>query len=120
MIITKTKTLDSVQNKGQRQVIVEVLSKLSAPISAEELTKKVVATGRYNGKGTKAHVNKWAMEKAGGDLGSVKYHLKALAKEKRVTLADGVVAEKRTRKPKAEKPAEQAPPAEQPAEQVAA
>lgn len=108
MMITKTAKLDSIQNKGQRAVIVGVLAKLTAPISLEELTKKVVATGSYNGKGTKAHVNKWAQEKAGGDLGSVRYHLKALAKEHRVNLADGTGAAKPKRQPKA-KPEQTSP-----------
>jgi hypothetical protein len=91
MMITKTAKLEDVQNKGQRAVIVAILAKLTAPIDLTKLTEKAVATGQYNGKQSKGHVNKWAQEKAGGDLGSVRYHVKALAKEGRVKLTDGVV-----------------------------
>lgn len=110
MLVLKTQNLESKQNKGQRQVIVDVLARQNHAITVEELTKKVQATGKYNGKGTKGHVNSWAMEKAGGDLGSVKYHLRALAAEKRVTLSDGLP--KPERKKKTETPATPAPAAQ--------
>ena len=41
MLITKTAKLEDVANKGQRAVIVKVLSKLTAPITLEKLTEKI-------------------------------------------------------------------------------
>src|SRR5271166_4575153 len=102
MMVTKTAKLTEKENKGQRAVIVGVLSKLTAPISLEDLTAKVLKTGAYHGKGTKGHVNSWALEHVGNE-GSVRYHLRALAAEKRVTLVDGVALTKKVAKAKKEK-----------------
>jgi ribosomal protein L3 len=116
-MFVKTPKLLEVTNKGQRDVIVQILAKQTNPISADDLAKKVDACGKYNGKGTKGHVNRWAMEKAGGTLGSVRYHLRHLIEEGRVKeVAD---APKKARKAKAEKPAEAAADLAQQQEQIA-
>jgi len=87
MLYLKTNKLNSVSNKGQRAVIVEVLGSLSSPISLEDLAKKVQATGKYHGKGTEGHPNTWAMEHVGFE-GSVRYHLNAMLKAGRVKEVD--------------------------------
>ena len=123
MLVMKTAKLEDVANKGQRAVIVKVLSKLTAPISVEKLTEKVIATGEYNGKGWKGTSAKvpgaWVSAKAGGDLGSVKYHLRYLAAEGRVKLQDGTEPAKPAKKEKKAKAAEQpAPEVPQPEAEV--
>lgn len=97
MTYQKTATLEKTVNKGQRAVIVAVLAKAQGSLTAEQITERAVKTGQYNGKATKGHVNKWAMEKAGGNLGSVKYHLRHLIAEGRVK----ELAEKPAKKPRA-------------------
>jgi hypothetical protein len=113
MLITKTAKLEDVANKGQRAIIVKVLSKLEKPITLEKLTEKVIATGEYNGKGWKGTTAKvpgaWVSTKAGGDLGSVRYHLRYLAAEGRVKLQDGVEPVKPKKAAKKAKAAEPAP-----------
>lgn len=103
MTYAKTATLEKTTNKGQRAVIVGVLAKATTPLTPEQITERAVKTGQYHGKATKGHVNKWAMEKAGGNLGSIKYHLRAL-------VAEGRVKELNEAKPKREKKAKEGAP----------
>jgi antitoxin MazE len=60
--------------KGQRAIIVDVLSNSSAPIGLDEIVPEVDKRGRY-----RALLNSWAAAN-GGVRGSIQFHLRALKK----------------------------------------
>lgn len=106
MTFAKTAKIDSVQNKGQRAVIVAVLMEAKSPLTVEQIAERIVKKG-YQGKSRqKGQLSKWAMEKAGGFEGSVKYHLRYLIAEGRVKELNEA---KPARKPKADPTTEVAP-----------
>lgn len=71
---SKTSKLKDSKFRGQKALVVEVLSRCSAPVTLDRLVPLVDENGRYN-----ALLNDWAKEN-GGVKGSVLYHLRALKK----------------------------------------
>jgi antitoxin MazE len=71
---SKTPKLLQAKFRGQKAVIVEVLSSCSAPVTLEALAPMVDRDGRYN-----ALLNEWAREN-GGVKGSLRFHLRELRK----------------------------------------
>jgi antitoxin MazE len=69
---SKTSKLSEAKFSGQKALVVEELSRCSAPISLEDLAPLVDRDGRYS-----ALLSEWAKEN-GGVKGSIRYHLRAL------------------------------------------
>jgi len=70
----QTPKLKAAKFRGQRALVVEVLSKSSVPVSLETLAALADENGRY-----RVLLNEWA-EENGGVKGSVLYHLRELKK----------------------------------------
>jgi len=68
----KTAKLREAKFSGQKALVVEELSRCSAPITLEDLAQLVDRDGRYS-----VLLNRWAKEN-GGVVGSIRYHLRAL------------------------------------------
>jgi len=71
---SKTPKLSEATFRGQKALVVEVLSKCSAPVTLEALAPLVDKDGRYS-----ALLNDWAKEN-GGVNGSIAFHLRELKK----------------------------------------
>ena len=71
---SKTPKLNQARFKGQRALVIDVLSKCSAPVTLETLAPMVDRDGQYS-----ALLNEWAKEN-GGVKGSIRYHLRELKK----------------------------------------
>jgi antitoxin MazE len=69
-----TQKLSHAKFRGQRALVVEVLSSCSSPATIEDLAPVVDLDGRYS-----ALLNDWAKEN-GGVKGSIRYHLRELTK----------------------------------------
>lgn len=65
--------------RGQRQLVVNYLTKAKGPVTFEKLVADLDEDYR-------PLLNEWALAKAGGVRGSVRYHLNALAKLDQVKL----------------------------------
>jgi antitoxin MazE len=70
----RTPKLKEARFRGQRALVVEVLSDCSSPAPVEGLAAVVDKNGRYS-----ALLNEWAKEN-GGVKGSIRYHLRELRK----------------------------------------
>jgi antitoxin MazE len=68
----KTPKLGSAKFRGQKALVVEVLSGCSTPVTVEALAPMVDRNGRYS-----VLLNEWAKEN-GGVKGSIRFHLKKL------------------------------------------
>jgi antitoxin MazE len=68
----KTAKMRESRFRGQKALVVDILSKCSGPVTLEELAPRVDEAGRYS-----ALLNEWAKEN-GGVKGSILYHLRAL------------------------------------------
>jgi antitoxin component of MazEF toxin-antitoxin module len=73
-LYSKTQKLRDAKFRGQRALVVEVLSHCPTPATIEDLATLVNRDGRYG-----ALLNEWAKEN-GGVKGSVRYHLRELRK----------------------------------------
>ena len=68
----KTTKLSDAKFRGQKELVVEALSRCSTPVTLEALVPMVDCDGRYS-----ALLNEWAKEN-GGVKGSIRYHLREL------------------------------------------
>jgi antitoxin MazE len=73
-LYSRTQKLSDAKFRGQRALLVEVLSSCSTPATVEDLAPVVDRDGRYS-----ALLNEWAKEN-GGVKGSILYHLRELRK----------------------------------------
>jgi len=73
-LYSRTPKLKDARFRGQRALVVEVLSNCTTPSAVEDLAPIVDKNGRYS-----ALLNEWAKEN-GGVKGSIRYHLRELRK----------------------------------------
>lgn len=85
---SRTPKLKEAKFRGQRSLVVEVLSRCSTPVTLDGLVPLVDENGRYN-----RLLNGWAKENF-GVKGSVLYHLRAL---KRLGMVEEVITATPTR-----------------------